>query len=123
MYTADGGTRVRRRRRIYQWASATPIARSTTAAIVPPAIAAVLFPVVAEWEDRSEPKLAVAVAVANMFKPDLVRVEVSVKVVWEVLVDVGSTFATATSDAVALAMVDVELACNAAALELAADGE
>lgn len=51
--------------------------------------------------------------------------EVSVEVVWEleVLVDVSTTCASAASAIVALAMVDVEVACNAAALELAADGE
>ena len=86
-----------------------PIARSITAAIAPPAIAAVLFPLVAE--DMSEPKSAVS----NEVKPDLVEVG----------------FAAATSIAVALLMedveedveVDVEVACNATALELAADGE
>jgi len=67
-------------------------------------------------EDRSEPKLAVA----NEIKPDLVRV---VEVVWEVLVDVGSISAATASAAVALAVVNVDVACNAAALELAADGE
>lgn len=113
MYATDGGTRVRRRRRIYQEASAAPTARTTTAAIVPPAIAAVLFPVVAE--DESEPKLAVA----NEVELDLVRVEVSVGVVWKVLVNVGSV---CTAD-VGLVMVNVGIACNATALELAAEGE
>jgi hypothetical protein len=100
--------------------------------MVPPAIAAVLCPGVAE--DRSEPKLAVT----NEGKLDSVRVEVSVEVVWKVLVDVGSvcTFAVALmmvvwkvladvgsvcTAAIAL-MVDVGVACNAAALELAAEG-
>jgi len=57
----------------------------------------------------SEPKLAVS----NEVKPDLVRVDVCV--------EVGT--AAATSNAVALAMEDVEVACNATALELAEDGE
>jgi len=55
--------------------------------------------VLAECKGRSEPKLAVA----NEVKPDLERVDVSVEVVWEVLVDVGSI--------------------NASALELAAERE
>jgi hypothetical protein len=116
MYAADGGTLFRRRRRIYQKPSAAPIARSTTAAIVPPAITAVLFPLVGE--DMSEPKLAVS----NEIKPDLVRVDVSVEVVWEVLIDVGSV-CTAAATAVPMGMQDVEVACNATALELAADRE
>jgi len=68
-------------------------------------------------EDWSEPKLAVSKEV----KPDLVRVEVSVEVDWDVLVDVDSICTSATS--VKPAMEDVEVGRSATALELAADGE
>lgn len=63
-------------------------------------------------EDRSGPKLAVVVV------KDPVRVEVSVGVVWEVLVVVG-----AATVADALVMLDVEVACNAITIELATEGE
>jgi len=73
-------------------------------------------------EDRSEPKLAVANDVK--LDRDLVRVEVSLEVVWEVLVDVGRiSIAAFTATAVVLAMVCDGVACNVAALELATDGE
>lgn len=84
------------------------------APIVPPTITAVLFPVVPE--DRSEPKLAVT----NKVKLDSVRVEVSVGVVWKVLVDICSFCAAV---ALVMVMVDVGIACNSTALELAAERE
>lgn len=68
-------------------------------------------------EDRSEPKLAVA----NEVEPDLARVEVSVGVVWKVLVVVGSVCTTAAAAALALAIVGI--VCDATALELAAERE
>ena len=109
MYATDGGSRVRRRRRIYQQASAAHVARKTKAAIVPPAIAAVLFPVVVD-EDWSKPK----VAVANEVELDLITVEVSVVVVWKVLIVVGSVCAVAVMNRVG---------CGAIVMELAAEGE
>jgi len=70
-------------------------------------------------EDRSEPKLAVA----NEVKLEVVRVEVSVEVVWwEVLVDFGR-ISTSAFIAVELTMVDIGIACNIAAMERALDGE
>ena len=70
-----------------------------------------MFSVVAK--DRSEPKLAVVVV-----KLDPVGVEVSVGVIWKVLVDIDDICAATVA-----AMLDVGVACNATAMELATEGE